>query len=111
MRKCPRNDSYLFLDSVSSIIITTINDFNELHLSGKDVTNYFVYVDNADYKVRKNPIEYLYTTNQPSYYPGYYFPLYLNARPTLNPNIQFDIKVKFKNGKEQQTRTQSTYLY
>ncbi|KAA5534777.1 DUF5034 domain-containing protein [Taibaiella lutea] len=112
--KCYIDDDYFFHDSVSSVTITTINDFDEQHLSGEDVTGYFVYVDN-DYtnnKVRKNTVAYFYS-NQPShsYYPGYYFPLYLNARPTLNPNIQFDIKVRFKNGNEQQTRTKSVYLY
>lgn len=102
-------------DTLSSITITTLNNFDSTHTAGADVTAYFK-VPDYDYstgsrKVIQSPIaSYLQYANG-GYAPGFYTAIYLAQFPQYEGYAQFRIKATLQSGKVLEAVTQKVYLY
>jgi len=111
---CPET-MYFTADSISSIKIITLNNFDSTHVAGSDVTGYFR-VPEYDYsggkaKVIQKPMEdyFQYSYSGPG--PGFYLNIYLNRFPQNEGYAKFKIRVFTVNGKVFENETEAIYLY
>lgn len=108
-------DSYSANDPISSIKIYTVNDFDDTHLSGSDVTEYFVQLQKAynPIRIEKNTVEVM--LHKQLFDMGYgvhrAYGIYLDKNPTLNNVVAFEVKVTLESGKEFTNRTPPVTLY
>ncbi len=97
-------DSYSANDPISSMKIYTVNDFDDTHLSGSDVTEYFVQLQKAynPIRIEKNTVEVM--LHKQLFDMGYgmhrAYAIYLDKNPTINNTVVFEVKVTLESGKE-----------
>ena len=96
------DDIYILSDKVSYIKITTINDFDEEHLAGSDVTDYFSTLFGGDFKPVNSMVNGVNGLNTDRYEESQLtenYLMFLRENPTIQNDQQFQIEVKFGSGK------------
>ncbi|GEM_PF-2609646 len=90
-------------DTIASIQVQTLRDFDTDHPEGADVSDYFVALrtEYSPKRIERHSLDYL--AHKPDYIHermiGYNIPIYLNATPTSARYVQFEVTVQFTNGK------------
>jgi len=108
---CPPEYSFSAADSLTSVKIFSINNFDENHLENSDISNYFLvkplYYDvYFDFEEFIKWLEYTVESNDEHYYDKFLiFDLLLKTAPTTDNKHQFKIVVELSDGRilEQQT--------
>lgn len=115
--KCAQS-TFTAKNSIVNIEIFTLNDFDTSHLSGSDITNYFVVLESV-----YNPAGYIkkpitsslltrlnktYGASRPVDGVGMMF--YLDQKVTLNRNARFMIKTTFESGIQAEIESHSIFL-
>lgn len=96
---CPPEFQYLPLDSITSVKIFTIKDFDSEHLENTDVSDYFfVYRRHEFYKIDEY-IEGIETIVYDFEYQPFEFDLLLMSTPTISTEHQFKMAVELSDGR------------
>ncbi len=101
-------------DPIASLAIYTLNDFDDAHLSGSDVTEYFVYLFYEHNTLRYNK-KSIYEIRD--FFEGISgtvpvsIATYLDKNPTLNNTVAFEVIVTLVSGKKFTNRTPPVTLY
>ena len=96
---CPPEVQYLPLDSIVSVVITTINDFNTQHPENTDVSKYFNVFHGNEFT---GIDEYIGNIDNILYdfaNPAYVFDLLLMSPPTIGIDHEFKVTVKLSDGR------------
>lgn len=112
--KC-QETTFSTADSISSIAIITLRDFDSSHVAGSDVTTYFE-VPEYDYSNSKTaiiqkPITSYFQYSYSGYSPGFFLNIYLSQFPQNKGYAKFLITITCKNGKEFKAETKKIYLF
>lgn len=102
------DDIYILNDKISYIKIKTIYDFDQDHLAGNDITEYFNTLDGGIFKPVDSRINGTNGLNTDRIYESQLaesYILFLRMSPTIQASQQFEVEVKFESGK---TLTQLT---
>lgn len=96
---CPPEFQYLPLDSITSVKIITVNDFNSEHLENTEVSEYFfVYRGHEFYKIDEY-VDNIETTLYDFENPTLEFDLLLMSPPTIGTEHQFQVTVELSDGR------------
>lgn len=97
--RCPPSNQFLARDSITAIQVFTLNDFDIMHASNSDISDYFKIFQSfslstiTDYIKKYDKV--LYTDNELELK----FDLLLMTPPTINKNHKFKIKITLSDGR------------
>lgn len=105
---------YTLKDSLQEIKIFSTKDFDTAHPAGSDITEYFVFFE-KDYnanKIIQMPIDFSYKNFYIlyDYNRGPEQTFFLNIPPESSREVQFELKMIFKSGKELSAISKAVFL-
>jgi hypothetical protein len=96
---CPPEVQYLALDSIASIEIKTINDFDAEHLANSNISDYFYVFGGNEFTPIVESIANLETTLYDFENPTLEFDLLLMSPPTAGTRHQFEVLIGLSDGR------------
>lgn len=107
---CPSEFEYIPLDSIVSISITTIHDFDSEHLRSSDISEYFHVFEYQNFISIDDYINII-ETKIPDYMESTFeFDLFLMTPPMLGTEHQFEVKIKLSDGRILNAQTEKIVL-
>lgn len=97
--RCPPEFQYMPLDSIISIVIVTVNDFDSEHKTGSDVSELFYTFKENEFTKLREYIKNLETELYDFVDPTFEFDILLMFPPTIGLEHQFEISIELSDGR------------
>lgn len=103
---CPPELEYLALDSITSLKIFTLNEFDESHTTDSEISDYFRVFSRDNFSLIDHYINNIGTTLYDFDNPTLEFDLLLMTPPTHGPEHKFQVTILLSDGRELSAQTE-----